>query len=418
MPQFSFTAVDEHGREQRGRLEATDRRSAAASLRQQALFVVELVGLAEGTASHTSDQRGLHLDVGKAYRHLHVQLFPIREKDRIFFLQQVALMLRSGLTLLQSLEVCREHAAKPSLADAITRMANAIQSGHSFSKALAQEKNMLPHLGIKLVESAEASGEMDTVLSQLATHLEQKQELKNKLLTGLTYPFIVVLVSIGVAAFLVIKVIPIFSKFFAQRAVSLPASTQLLLDISDYVITYGLPIIFVLAGLVIALLIAYTTKNGRPVLDRTFLSIPVVGKLLTVGAMAQISRTLSMLLHSGLTLLDSLRIVRSVVGNQAISLEMDRAAKEVLGGRDLASSLVCSIIPNLVPRVVTVGERTGSLAHVLEELSVFYRSDLQRRINRMTAMVEPALILIIGTMVGFVYFSFFQAAFQIATAGR
>ena len=418
MPQFSFTAVDEQGREQRGRLEASNIRSAAASLRQQALFVVELVGLGEKDQPQPTSQSGLHLDVGKVYRQLRVELFPIREKDRIFFLQQVALMLRSGLTLLQSLEVCREHATKPSLQDAIHRVGIAIQSGKSFSKALSEEKNMLPPLGIKLIESAEASGEMDTVLNQLASHMEQKQELRNTLLTGLTYPSIVVLVGIGVWIFLVVKVIPIFAKFFAQRAAALPASTQLLIDMSNFVITYGIPIFLILAVGVLSLVIMYTTKKGRPILDRGFLVLPVVGKLLTVGAMTQITRTLSMLLNSGLTLLDALRIVRGVVSNQAISSEMDRAAKEVLGGRDLASSLVCSTIPNLVPRVVTVGERTGSLAHVLGELSEFYQGDLQRRIKRMTALVEPALILVIGIMVGFVYFSFFQAALQIATAGR
>lgn len=415
MPQFSFTAVDEQGREQRGQLEAPDIRSAAATLRQQSLFVVELGG-GSGTASNPTPGEGVHLDVGSAFRQLHGLLLPIRAKDRIFFLQQLALMLRSGLTLLQSLEVCREHTSKPALADAIKRVAESIQSGKSFSKALAQEKILLPHLGIKLIESAEASGEMDTVLSQLATHLEQKQELRTTLLTGLTYPAIVLLVSIGVATFLVVKVIPQFSKFFAQRAVSLPWSTQLLLDISDYVITYGLPIFLVLLGTTLALSFAYTTERGRLSLDRIFLYIPVVGKLLTVGAMAQLTRTLSMLLNSGLTLLDSLRIVRTVIGNQAISSTLTRAAKEVLGGRDLASSLMNSTIPSLVPRVVAVGERTGALAHVLEELSEFYRRDLQARIKRMTTLVEPVLILIIGVMVGFVYFAFFQAIFQLATA--
>lgn len=418
MPQFSFTAVDERGQEQRGQMEATDRRSAAASLRQQALFVVKLVGRSDDTTAEQTARDGIHLDVGNTFRKVRGILLPIRGKDRIFFLQQMALMLRSGLTLLQSLEVCREHTAKPAVADAIQRVAESIQSGKSFSKALTEEPNLLPHLGIKLIESAEASGEMDTVLSQLATHLEQKQELRTTLLTALTYPAIVLLVSSGVVIFLVGFVIPKFAKFFTQRATTLPWATQLLLDISDNFMRYGLPVFFVLAATAFALSVAYTTERGRLSLDRIFLFIPIVGKLLSVGAMAQITRTLSMLLNSGLTLLDSLRIVRSVVGNQAISGQLDRAAKSVLGGRDLAASLVDSTIPSLLPRVVAVGERTGALAHVLEELSEFYRKDLQARIKRMTTLVEPVLILINGVIVGFVYYAFFQAIFQISTAGR
>ncbi|RMH37663.1 MAG: type II secretion system F family protein [Nitrospirae bacterium] len=432
MPIFTFVAIDHTGKERTGRLEAPDPKAAAATLKQQALFVLELrsrsgpvsadADAASELSAHEPQSDGssslLQRDLGEILPGLVALLRPIRTRDRIFFLQQTALMLRSGLTLIQSLETCRQQTTNSSLKHMLGRVARAVRSGKSFSQAVAAEKRLLPPLAVRLLEAAEASGELDTVLDKLAAHFEQKLALRTTLLTGLIYPAIVVLVSVGVATFLVVKVIPTFARFFSTRNTSLPASTQMLLDLSLFVTTYGVYIVLVLALVTIGLGFAYATPQGRLVLDRAILWIPVVGKLLLAGAMAQFSFTLAMLLNAGVTLLDSLRVVRHVIGNAAISHRLHLAAEAVLAGRDFSKSLEAAVIPPLVAHVVAVGERTGALAHVLDELGKFYERELQFRIKRMTTLVEPVLILIIGGMVGFVYFAFFQAVFQIATAGR
>lgn len=429
---FHYIALDEGGQELKGSVEASDVRSAAVLLRRQGLFVVALnpprplqapspiskaIEGAASTPEGDPPDEGRGDIIGPLRRGLG-RLRPIRDRDRILFLQQAALMLRSGLTLLQCLEETVKTTSKPRFAAVLARMSQAIQSGKSFSQAMAEGGKAFPPIVIKLVESAEASGEMDVVLDQLAVYLDRKAQVRANLLTSLTYPSVVVLVTIGVVTFLVVKVIPRFARFFAARQATLPWSTQFLLDLAGFVNRYGL---FIVAGLLIILssgVAAYMSPRGRPIFDRALLMLPVIGKLLKAGAMAHFGRTLSILLRSGVTLLESLQIVQGIIGNRAMAGCIERAAEQILGGRDLAAGLRHPVIPPLVPQVVAVGERTGALVHVLEELGRFYDRRLQSLTKQMSALIEPVLILIIGGIVGFVYFAFFQALFRLSTGGR
>ena len=418
MPNFIYTALNDQGLETTGNLEAMDPRAAAASLRDRALFVVRLVARGDSAAFSSDLPAERSHGASLSLKTLAGGLRRVKTRDRIFFFQQMALMLRTGLTLLQALEVCREQTSKARFSVAIHRMGTSIQSGKRFSQALALEHRHFPAIVIHLVESAEASGEMDAILDQIARYLERKDQMRKTLLTSLTYPAVVLLVSTGVAGFLAVKIIPKFAAFFTRRQVVLPWSTQMLLDISDFIRHYGLFIAAILGTTAFGLAAAYTTDRGRRVIDRATLRLPVVGSLLRTGAMAQFGSTLSMLLRSGVTLWQSLRLTAGVVGNRAIAGCVDHAAGQVIAGRDLATSLKQGLIPPLVSHVVAVGERTGALDQVLEEVGKFYHKDLQFRIARMAALFEPVMILILGGMVGFVYFAFFQAVFQIATSGR
>lgn len=409
MPVFQYTALNRQGQEVKGDVEAADQRSAVASLRGRALFVLNVNGTGGGAAETETG--------GQQYSML-ARIRPVFGQDYVIFLQQLALMLRTGLTVLQALEVCQEQTNKARFAYALERMRGAIQGGKSLSQAFAQEKSHFSRLLVKLLESAEASGELDVVLERAAEDLERKMEVRRKLLTSLAYPSVVVLSAIGVSVFLVWKVIPKFAAFFARRGASLPWSTQFLVDLSDWFANYGL---YALAGVIVAIIafvVSYMTKPGHFFWDRFFLSVPVIGKVLTSAAMAQSTQTLFVLLNSGVTLLDSLRIAGQVIGNQAIAHRFETAAESILKGNDLASSMKHPIVPAMIPHAVAVGERTGSLPPVLEKLSEFYDRDLQGRIRRMSALVEPAMILVVGGMVGFVYMAFFQAVFSLATAGR
>ncbi|GIW79813.1 MAG: phytochrome sensor protein [Gemmatales bacterium] len=406
MPVFKYIALDRRGREVQGNLEAADGQSAAATLRRQSLFVLQIENDAAGSAS--SAQTGSWLG----------HLRPVWTQDYVFFLQQLALMLRSGLTILQALEVCSQQSTKPRLSAAIDRMRDSIQAGKSLSQAMALEPRHFSRLTVKLIESAEASGELDTVLERAAADMEHKLDLKRKLLTSLAYPSVVILVAIGVAAFLVWKVIPKFAAFFQRRGVALPWTTQFLVDLSEYLTTYGLYVLGGVLAAILLFLLSYSTRRGRLVWDRLFLYLPVAGNLFTVAAMAQITQTLFVLLNSGVTLLDSLRISAQVIRNRAIAERINEAGEMILKGHDLATSLRDPVIPPLVPHLVAVGEQTGALTQVLERLSTFYDQQLQTLIRRMSGMVEPVMILVVGGMVGFVYMAFFQAVFQLATAGR
>lgn len=409
MPLFQYVALNGKGQEVKGSLEAADPRSAASALRGRMLYVMQLSAGRAGVPSLPTT--GSRLSLLGLVR-------PVWTQDLIFFFQQLALMLQTGLTVLQALEVCEEQATKARLRFAVRRIGDAIRAGKSFSQAMALESRLFSSLTVKLIESAEASGELDVVLGRVAADLEYKQDLKRKLLTSLTYPMIVVLTAVGVTTFLVWKVIPKFAAFFARRGMSLPWTTQLLLDVSAFVTRYGLTILCVFAATIGVLTLIYLTRRGRMALDRAMLMVPIIGKLLTVASMSRFCQTLCVLLNSGVTLLDSLRISSQVIGNRAIAARLEASSEQILKGQDLAGSLRSPVIPPLVCQVVAVGERTGALSPVLQKLGEFYGRDLEARIRIMSTLIEPVMIVIVGGIVGFVYFSFFQAIFQLAAGGR
>jgi type IV pilus assembly protein PilC len=193
----------------------------------------------------------------------------------------------------------------------------------------------------------------------------------------------------------------------------LPPSTQMLIDMSSYIRENGLYIIGAAIIVIILILLSYQTNRGRVTIDYLVLRIPVIGPMLTIGSMGQTTWALSALLASGVTVYQSLKVTGNLLGNRIFSDKMNHAAEKVLEGKDLASSLQHPRIPVLVTQMIAVGERTGSLDQILQEMGKYYEALLDAALKRLTAMIEPAMILLIGTMVGFVYYAFFQALFSL-----
>lgn len=403
MATFTYKALDSAGREQSGQIEADTRGAAAGALRQQALFVVHM-DIAGRAATDERPAKQINLRA----------LLPIRLQDRVFFFQQMGLMLRSGLTVLQGLDVCLMLLRSPRMAAAVSRMRDRIKGGASLSHAMEQEQNLFPYLAIMLVQTAEVSGELDQVLDRIAEHLSHKAALRRNLITSLIYPGMVVIASFGVSIFLVLGVIPRFAEFFARSNKTLPPMTQNLIDVSNFIIAVGPYLIVLAIAAFAATVYTYRTERGRYALDRFIIVMPVVGAVITRAALAQITWAQAMLLRSGVTLLESLRVSAALVANRAIRGAFENAAEKILQGHELARCLRDPVIPPLVAELAAVGERTGTLEHVMQELGGYFDRELQASVKRMSAMIEPTLILVIGGMVGFVYYAFFQAVFSMA----
>ena len=413
MATFSYIALDAKGQEQQGRIEATSAREAARSLRDRAIFAVEIHEGEQSLASGGGQRRVRRL-LGRLSPRRYL---PVRAGDLVIFFRQLALMLRAGHTLVEALEACREMVAKQRLRAVIGRMSENIQRGASFSAVVARERATFSPMLARLIESGEHSGELDPILERLAESLEKRQELKRQLMTALTYPSFVVLGSVGVCVFLVMVVVPRFSKFLSARKVDIPASTQALMDIADWFQAWGQTLGGLLLGSVLAALVAYTTLPGKRLIDRAVLALPLVGKSVVYAAMAQAGWSLATLLRSGVTALQSLRITGGVVNNRVMADGFELAAERILAGRSLSSALDQRQIPLMVRHMAAIGERSGQLDTVMHELGEFYRKELEALIKAMTALVEPSLILVVGGMVGFVYYAFFQAVLKVSTGG-
>lgn len=408
MPAFKYKALDGQGIETKGTVQAADSRAAIAALRLQSLFVVEID---EGAGSAEADGKGLSKEIDLSFLS---ELRSVSTQDLIFLFKQLTFMLRAGLPVLQALQLARTQISSGRLGRVIGKMISDIENGLSFSQAMARHPKVFPVLAVNLVVAGENTGDLDIVMDRLADHIEKKAALKTQTINAMIYPTIVVLAAIGVFIFLVVKIIPAFTKFFAGKGRSLPPSTQFLVDLSAFFIQYGLYIIGALALVIIGLVVAYQTKRGRFNLHHLLLRLPVIGKLMTVAAMAQLNWSMAMMLRSGLTVLNALKISAQLIRNRVISDKLVAASDLILAGKDLSGSLQHPRIPTIVTQMIAVGERTGTLDLVLQQLGDYYEDRLQLGIRRLSALMEPALILVIGTMVGFVYYAFFQALFQLA----
>ena len=224
----------------------------------------------------------------------------------------------------------------------------------------------------------------------------------------------VVVATCGVFVFLTTKVVPKFAALLARRRVSLPWTTQKLMDVSEFLIAHWPAIGAWAIALVVLLAAAWHTARGRRAIERAALSTPVVGKLLQASALSSIARTLGLLLQSGLPLLQSLQVVRGTTSFATYQDVMDRAHERVTRGSALAASLDDPLIPAVSRQVVAVGEETGALDEVVSGLGEFYERRVQQLVRTLSSLVEPVLLIVIGGMVGFVYLSFFQAVFRVA----
>ncbi|MDZ4141450.1 MAG: type II secretion system F family protein [Methylotenera sp.] len=408
MAKFKYTAINIAGKERKGSIQASDTNMATAALKEQGLYVIKInaeAGKAEGGLSQEFNFASLN-----KYR-------SVSKTQLVFFFKQLSFMLRAGLPVMQALQLSQTQVSSGRLRLVIDEMLSDLENGSQVSQAMEKHSDVFPTIAINLMAAGESTGSLDLVANRLADHLEKKAALKSQTINAMIYPSVVVIAAIGVVIFLVVKIIPTFAKFIVGKGRKLPTSTQFLIDASDFALKYGLFFVAAFILSVIVLIMAYNTPLGRLKIDSFLLKIPVLGKLLSHGAMAELNWSLSMMLRSGLTAYDSLKVCGKVIANRLISTKLYLASEQILTGRDLASSLKHPAIPDLVIQMTAVGEKTGTLDLVLQEVGAFYEMQLQVGVKRMSAMIEPAMILVIGGIVGFVYYAFFQAMFSLVSKG-
>jgi type IV pilus assembly protein PilC len=415
MPAFAYKAMAADGAGRTGVSQAPDVHAAAGALRAEGLLILEIREVSlRGVGGLWRRLRSAEVRTPRLIESLR----PVSRRDIVRFFRQMAMMLRSGLPLLHATEVFRDQCSNPRLARAVGRIASRLLAGESLSAALAQEPRLFSPLAVRMIATGEVTGELDTILERLAAQIEQDAELRNSLMTSLTYPALVVVITVGVVTFLVTSVIPKFMHFLESRNAALPATTQLLMDITTFLNTYGPWIGAALLAVLLAVAGLATTRRGRYAIDRTVLSIPLLGRLLTLAFVAHFGRTLALLLRSGVQVMDGLKILGESVANKAFAAEIQKAEAAVLRGQPLSQGLRARIIPSILPELVSTGEVAGTLDTVLEELGVYHEQRLQREIKWMATLIEPAVILIVGSVVGFVYIAFFQALYQMSSAGQ
>jgi type IV pilus assembly protein PilC len=413
MPTFSYIALDRSGAEQTGTIEAGSQRDAAFELRRRSMRVLRLH---EGALPLGPWQWLLNRLAGLLPSRL-LRRLPVRASDRVFFFYQLALMVASGGTVVEALRASGPLCSRLALERGAMRMADRITSGSSLSDAMRQEKKLFPNLAASLVAAGEQSGDLAQVLERLAANLERTQDIKRDLFSATIYPTIVLISALTITWVLLHFVIPAYARFFSGRRIAMPYLLGRFISLSDWLDLYGLYLFGGIGLTVFLVLAAYTTQRGKRVIDWVLLRVPLIGYALRTTAMAQFSHTLSMLLGSGLTVLEGLEVVASATPNAVIAGSFRRAREQIIRGGSLTKSLQQSNIPPLIWQMLAVGERSGELGSVLAQMGRFYDRQLSTRVKLIITWIEPIMILVVGGLVGLIYFAIYQAILRAATGG-
>jgi len=403
MPLFSYTAITTSGNELSGKQQSVDQATAIEQLRERGLRIVEIsasgskggFGGEENFSDWLASQRS------------------VTQKALIFFFKQMSFMLRAGLSVTEAFELSRTQISNARLKLTVKKMLRDIEGGQAISLAMKKHPDVFPDMAINLLVAGESTGDLDTIMDRLSLHLEKKAALRAQMINAMIYPVFVVLAAIGVAVFMVVKIIPKFAEFLLSQGKPLPPSTQALIDTAAFIQTNGFYLLGGAIAFIIFLFVSYKTDRGQLMLDKIFLRIPVMGSMITIGSMGQLTWALSILLASGVTVFDALKVTSNLIGNRVFSDKLMSASDRILLGKDLATSLQHPRIPELVTQMIAVGERTGSVDAILQQMGSYYEQQLDTAVKALSAMIEPAMIVVIGGMVGFVYYAFFQALFSL-----
>jgi type IV pilus assembly protein PilC len=408
MALFSYVGM-QNNNEVKGELEAASEQDAVQQLRRQGLFVISI----------SSDSQSATMSVLQQLKQFSLgNLLPIKKVAYIQLYRQLSLMLTSGHTLLEALDLSASLAQNGRLTNILQNIRTSLQRGQSFAQALEEyPKHFQPQV-IELIRSSEHSGELDQVLLRLAKEQERIAELKSQLITALIYPTIVVLMTIGLLVMMAVWVLPKMKNFIEGRTADLPASTAAMIQLSDFVTNHGITLVMGFFIVIFLILASYTTQTGKRIIDRILLRSPLIGTSILASTMAQAGWTLSMLTTSGVTIIESLNICQRITNNEGLKASFGNAADKVINGSPLTDALKQPKIPKLFYKMASVGEKSGELDQVMDQIGTYYSTELQASLKRTLAFIEPALLLMVGGPVAFVYLSIFQLIFAISSGGR
>jgi type IV pilus assembly protein PilC len=327
-------------------------------------------------------------------------------------------MIDAGLPLVQCLEIQAEQQPNKTFGEALGRVKADVEQGSTFAESLSKHPKIFDELYVNLVTAGEVGGVLDTILNRLAAYLEKADSLKRKVKSAMVYPVSVLVVAIGVVVLLMLKVIPVFEKMFADFGSALPGPTQMVIDVSHWL--QG-NIVFLLL-LLAAIFVAYRQARQRfPRFrfqtDAIYLKLPVFGALLKKVAVARFSRTFSTMLASGVPILDALEICAKTSGNRVIEQGLQKTRIAISEGKTIAEPLrAAGMFPSMVVQMIAVGEQTGAMDSMLAKLADFYDDEVDAAVAALTSLLEPMMMVFLGGTIGTILIAMYLPIFKIAEA--
>jgi len=437
MPVYEYKALDSAAKSTTGVVDAETPRDAREKLRARKIFVTEIVPV--GGAAQKAEEAKKRADEKEAKRKAGRRagrkkgeeevtitkkpLFAFGQGKRIAevsqFTRQLATLLKAGIPLVQSLNALVDQTQNKQMQAVVRDIREQITTGTDFGEALASHPLYFSDLYRSMVRAGEASGELDVVLGRVADFMQKQTRLRGKITAAMTYPAIMLFMSLGVVIFLLIFVVPNIVKILEEQKMEMPVPTMIVTGVSNFMVSYWFIVIGAIVGGLLFFRAWKNTSKGRLAWDRFLLKAPVIGDVFTKTSVSRFATTLSVLLRSGLPALEGLRIVKDVVDNTALARVIGQVHDSIIEGTDISTPIKKSgVFPPVVGYMIAVGEQTGELEDLLDRVSIAYDEEVDLSVQKMTAMIEPIMIVFMAGTVGTIVASVMLPLMQISSQAR
>ncbi|NQT33616.1 type II secretion system F family protein [bacterium] len=392
MPNFSYKAVNEQGKEITGVIEASDAVTAQRMLESQNLMPMDV--RAGGAVASTDGRKPAAMSASSGKRK------KISARDVIDFTRQLTTLLKAGVPILSALETLSGQAVNPNFGDILIKVAEDIASGEDFSAALGKHPKVFNDLYTNSVKAGEIGGVLDTVLTRIADVLKRDSEILRKVKGALRYPLMVV-IGMGIAfAVLITLVVPTFADIFEQVGLELPLPTVILMVFANTILDYWWALILGIGSLIFGFTMFLKNEKGRRMWDGWILRIPIFGPLLLKTAMTRFTSMFEVLSRAGLPILQIFQVISRTMGNVVLAEALAKASEGIERGREVAVSLAdTGLFPPLVVKMISVGEASGALDDMLANIAEYYEEEVSNSVEGLTSLIEPILTLGMGGMV-------------------
>ena len=398
MPIFVWKGKTAGGETTAGELAADDRAQLVQMLRKRRISVVNV----------REKPKGLSLAFLKRRS--------VSTKEMAIFTRQFATMIDAGLPLVQCLDTISKQAENKFLKEVLGQVMQDIESGSTLASALGKHKKVFSNLYTNMVEAGETGGALDTILERLAVHIEKAEALRRKVKGAMTYPVVVLSVALGAAVFMLVFIIPTFARMFSDFGAALPMPTRIVLGVSYVLRTFWWALGAAIFGVVVGVKRFYATTAGKRKIDGFLLNSPIFGPLLRKTAVARFTRTLGTLMSSGVPILTGLEITAETAGNSVVRSAVLATKAGIQEGDTIAKPLrATGVFPPMVVQMVAVGEETGSLDEMLAKIAEFYESEVDTAVDSLTAILEPAMIVLMGVLVGGMVVAMYLPMFKLVS---
>jgi type IV pilus assembly protein PilC len=407
MAKFSYTAVDAQGKQANGTVEAADQSAAIAQIRQLGFYPQRL-----------DEKREEDLAAAKVKAPKVKRGGKVKVKILTVFTRQLATLIDAGLPLLRSLNTLARQERNVVMRNTMSQLAASVESGSTFSEALAQHPQIFNKLYVNMVKAGELGGVLEIVLARLAEFQEKAQKIKGKVKSAMVYPLVVLSIAVLILSFLMVVIVPKFQKIFADAlpGTPLPAITRFVIGVSHIFISQWYLLIGGAAVLIIGYNVFASTPAGAVVLDRIALKLPVFGDLLSKTAISRFARTLGTLISSGVPILQALNITRETAGNHVIASAIAKIHDSVKEGESVVGPMESSsVFPPMVTSMVQVGEETGQLPDMLVKVADVYEGEVDNVVTGLTSILEPIMIVMLAVIVGTIVIALFMPMVTLIT---